>query len=143
MNLRLMLAALGIASLLAAGLGLYWKGRLEGSAAERPKVAAAVDQAAVARLEAAGARSSAARVAVVVRQREAAAETVTRITPEILNTESAHAPLDTDRGARLRRHDRELCELASDRLSGCAPTSRDARGGGQPLRALPVAAEPH
>lgn len=143
MNLRLMLAALGIASLLAAGAGLYWKGRLAGIAAERPKVAAAVDRAAVARLEAEGARDSAARVELVVRQRESAVETVTRITPEILNSESAHASLDADRGARLRRHDRELCELASDRLAGCAPASRDAGGRGQSLHALPVAREPH
>ncbi len=122
LNLRLALVLAGVASILASGLGLYWKGRMAGVAAERPKVAAALDRADVANLEAEGAKASAARVEVVVRQREAAAQTVTQLAPAILNSEAAHVPLDPERSARLHSHDRELCQLASD-LVGCAATT--------------------
>lgn len=121
MNLRLALTLIGVATILTAGLGLYWKGRLAGVAAERPKVAAALDQARVASLEVEGAKASAARVDVVVRQREAAAQTVAQLTPSILNSEAAHVALDPDRSTRLRDHDRGLCQLAGGDLSGCAP----------------------
>jgi hypothetical protein len=121
MNLRLVLTLAGVASIFLAGAGLYWKGRMAGVAAERPKVAAALDRAEVAGLEVEGARTSAARVDVVVRQTEAAAQTVAKLTPVILNSEAAHVPLDPERGARLRSHDRELCQLAHDDLAGCAP----------------------
>ena len=119
LKLRLALVLAGVASILAAGLGLYWKGREAGVAAERPKVAAALDRADVANLEAEGAKASAARVEVVVRQREAAAQTVAQLAPAILNSEAAHVPLDPERSARLHNHDRGLCELAGD-LVGCA-----------------------
>lgn len=119
LNLRLVLVLAGIASILAAGLGLYWKGRMAGTAAERPKVAAALDRAEVASLEVEGARASAVRVEVVVRQREAAAQTVAQLAPAILNSEAANVPLDPERSARLHGHDHGLCQLASD-LVGCA-----------------------
>jgi hypothetical protein len=101
------------------GMGLYWKGHLAGVAAERPKVVAALDRAAVAGLEVEGAKASAARVEVVVRQREAAAQTVAQLTPAILNSEAAHVPLDSERSSRLRSHDRGLCQLAGGDLTGC------------------------
>jgi hypothetical protein len=120
MNLRLALTLAGVASILLAGAGLYWKGRLAGAAGERPKVAAALNRAAVAGLEVEGAKASAARVEVVVRQREAAAQTVAQLTPAILNSEAAHVPLDSERSSRLRSHDRGLCQLAGGDLTGCA-----------------------
>jgi predicted secreted protein len=104
---------------LSAGLGLYWKGRAEGAAGERSKVVAARAQAAVAGLEAAGERLSAQRVDVVVRQREAADETVTQLTQDAMTSEDAHAPLPADRAARLRAHDDELCRIAP--ALGAAP----------------------
>ena len=119
MKLRLTLALVGVVSIVIAGLGLYWQGRLAGVATQRPKVAAALDRAAVAGLEVEGAHASAARVEVVVRQREAAAQTIAQLAPTILNSEAANVPLDPERSARLHGHDRGLCQLASD-LVGCA-----------------------
>lgn len=119
MTLRLALALGGAAAVLAAILGLYWKGRLEGAAAERPKVEAALGQAAAASLEAQGARESVARVDVVVRRRAAADETVASLAPAALQSEDAHAPLGPDRAARLLRADHELCRIVPD-LDGCA-----------------------
>lgn len=121
LNLRLALVLAAVASILATGLGLYWKGRAAGIASERPKVEATRDRATVAGLEVEGAKASAARVEVVVRQREAATQTVSQIAPAILNSEAAHVPLDAERSARLRNHDLGLCRLAED-LSGCAAT---------------------
>lgn len=119
MSPRLALIVASIASILFVGLGIYWKGRVAGVAAERPKVAAALDRADVASLEVEGAKANAARVEVVVRQREAAAQTVAQIAPAIFNSEAAHVPLDPERSARLHGHDRGLCQLASD-LVGCS-----------------------
>jgi hypothetical protein len=120
-NLRLALGGIVAALVLTGAMGLYWKGRMAGAAAERPKTAVALDRAATATLETEGARASAARVEVVVRQREAAAQSVARITPQILQSEAAHAPLDHDRLARLRDHDLELCKLAD--LVGCSTSN--------------------
>jgi len=132
MTPRLMAALAGAGVLLAGATGLYWKGRLEGAARERPKVEAALAQAAVASLEVRGERESAQRVEVAVRQREAAARSVTRIAHEALTSEDAHAPLDPARADRLRAHDRELCLAAPD-LTGCSETG-DAGGGAQGVR---------
>ena len=118
------LAAGGV--LLALALGLYWKGRIEGTARERPKVEAALAQAQVAGLEARGERESAQRVEIVVRQRETAAQAVTRLTQDAMTSDDAHAPLPADRALRLRVHDDELCRTAPE-LAGCASAS-DARG---------------
>mgnify|MGYP007051628562 FL=1 len=113
--------------LLAAALGLYWKGRIEGAAGERPKVDAAMAQAAIAGLEAQGERESAQRSEVVLRLREAAAETAIRLNRDAMTSEDAHAPLPADRTLRLHAHDDELCRLAPE-LAGCAPASDAARG---------------
>jgi hypothetical protein len=119
MSPRWTLAIAATLALLAAALVLYWSGRREGAARERPKVEAARTAAAVSGLETKGARDSAQRVEVVVRQREAAARTVADVTAHALQSEDAHASLDPDRAARLRAADRELC-LAAPELSGCA-----------------------
>ena len=123
MNPRWTIAIAAVLTVLAAAVVLYWSGRHDGAARERPKTEAAQAQATVARLETTGARETAQRVEVVVRQREAAAATVADLTPKALQAEDADAPLDPDRALRLRDADRQLC-LAAPEL--CA-ADRDAR----------------
>ena len=125
MNPRLILLCAAAAVVLAAAAGLYWKGRHDDAAVQKPKIAAAEAQAATAGAEAQGEKDSAQRVELVVRQREAAAATVTDLTPKALNAEDAHAPLDPARAARLRAADDQLC-LAAPQLAGCAAPA-DAR----------------
>lgn len=120
MSLRLIGLLCGLAAMLLAASGLYWKGRQSGLAEERPKTAAALARAAVATLEARGERDSAARVEVVIRQREAADSALGRLSLEALKSEDADAPLDPDRAARLRTADDELCRAARG-LAGCTP----------------------
>jgi hypothetical protein len=122
MSLRLVLVLAGATSILVAVLGIYWKGRMEGAARERPKVEAAQAQAAVASLEVEGERRSAARIDVVMQTREAAARTVETLTPAALKSEDAYAALDTARAARLRHADNQLCGLAPE-LDGCRPAN--------------------
>jgi hypothetical protein len=118
MNPRLSLMGVVAALFVALALGLYWKGRQEGAAAERPKTQAAVAQAAIASMNTEGARWAARGVDIAVRQRAAAEATVSRITTKALSSEDAHAPLDPDRAARLRDADHSLC-LADPDLAGC------------------------
>ena len=119
MSLRLILILGAALALIAAVTGLYWKGRLEGAARERPKSEAALAKAAVSGLEAEGAHASAQRVDVVVRQRDATAAIVAKLSAKALISEDANAPLDPDRAARLHDADRQLC-LAAPALAGCA-----------------------
>jgi hypothetical protein len=135
MTPRTMIALAALAAVLAAALGLYWKGRLEGAARERPKVEAAAAQAAVATLETRGAAESAQRVEVVVRQREDTARLVAQLSHDALKSEDAHAPLDPARARRLRADDLQLCRAAAD-LAGCAEGG-DAGGSDAAVRALP------
>ena len=125
MSPRLILILAAIASVLAAAGALYWKGRHDDAVRERPKTEAALAQAAVAGLETQGARDSAQRVELVVRQRDAANDTVAQLTAKALTSEDANAPLNPDRAARLRAADDSLC-LAAPGLAGCA-ASGDAR----------------
>lgn len=108
-----------IALTLAVMAGLYWKGRLEGVAAERPKIAAAKAQAQAAGLEAAGERASAARVDVVVRQQSAGWDVARDLAIKAAKSEDANVPLDPDRVLRLRDADGKLCQLAPE-LVGCS-----------------------
>jgi hypothetical protein len=122
---RWTIAVAAVLSVLAAAAVLYWSGRHDGAARERPKAEAARAEAAVAKLETRGARETAQRVEVVVRQREAAAAVVAKLTPEALKSEDANAPLDPARAARLRDADRSLC-LADPEFDGC-PADRGPR----------------
>lgn len=122
---RWWIAVAAVLTLLGAVTVVYWSGRRDGAARERPKTGAALAQAARAGLEAQGARDSLQRVEVVVRQREAAAQSVARVTHKALMSEDADAHLDAERAARLRAADRELC-VAAPELVGCA-ADRDAR----------------
>lgn len=133
--------ALGSAAVIAtAAVGLYWKGRFEGAARERPKVEAAQAQAALAGLEAQGERETAERVEAAVRQRETAVQSVIRITHEALKSEDALAPLDPARRDRLLAADEQLCE-AAPALAGCAPAG-DAGGGAAAVRVAPPSGRP-
>jgi hypothetical protein len=133
---RLAAALVGGTILLAGAAGLYWKGRLEGSARERPKIEAALARAAVASLEVRGERESAERAEAAVRAGELAAHSVTHVTRDALKARDANAPLDPDRILRLRAHDERLCLSAE--LAGCAPTG-DAAAGAKAVRAAPAA----
>jgi hypothetical protein len=130
----MIVALAGAGLLLAAAAGLYWKGRLEGAARERPKVEVALERAAISGLQTQGELASAQRVEVVVRQREAAARSVAQITEDALKSEDADAPLDPARAERLRLSDERLCN-AGPALAGCA-ADRDAHGGETPVRDL-------
>jgi hypothetical protein len=125
MSPRVAAAITAVLIVLAAAAGLYWKGWREGAAHERPKTQAALGRAAVAGLEGEGARASAQRVDVVIRQREAAARAVAELSAHALQSEDANAPLSADRARRLHDADRQLC-LTSPDLAGCAQ-DRDAR----------------
>lgn len=118
MTVRLTLVLVAAAVVLLSAIGLYWKGRHHGAARERPKVEAALAEAATARLETEGAQAATQRVEVVVRQREAAARIAADLTTQAVQAEDAHDPLEADRAARLRAADRELCLAAPDL---CAP----------------------
>jgi hypothetical protein len=117
MSPRLILATVAAALSLVAGL--YWKGRHDGAARERPKTEAALAKAAVADLQTQGAQATAQRVEVVVRQRETANGVVAQLMPQALKSEDANAPLDASRVTRLRTADRGLCD-ADPALDGCA-----------------------
>ncbi|MFL5297677.1 MAG: hypothetical protein ACJ798_14965 [Phenylobacterium sp.] len=119
MSARLILVSAASAAVIATAAGLYWKGRHDDAVRQRPKVEAALAQAAASGLQAKGAQDSAQRVELVIRQRDAAAATVTELTPKALNAEDAHAPLDPDRARRLLSADEQLC-LAAPSLAGCA-----------------------
>jgi hypothetical protein len=125
MSARQTIILAAILAVLVAAAGLYWKGRHEGAARERPKTEAALAHAAVADLETQGARASAQRVDVVIRQRDAAAGAVAQLTTKALTSEDANVPLDPARAARLRDADHQLC-LTAPELAGCS-TDRDAR----------------
>jgi cytoskeletal protein RodZ len=117
---------LGVAAaVLLALAALYWKGRHDGAAQERPKLETAQARAAVAGLETEGAREAARQTLAAVARREAASAATAQLTHDALNSETGHAPLDPDRVARLRADDDELCRTAPE-LAGC-PADRDPR----------------
>ncbi len=129
MNFKLILAGASALAIFLAAAGLYWKGRAAGVAAERPKVMEAQGQAVTSRLEADGARQTTARVDLVVRQSEAANQSLTKLSADLQKSENANEPLDAQRSARLRDHDRELCQLAGD-LAGCGGAKAGDAGPG-------------
>jgi hypothetical protein len=83
------------------------------------RAAASADMAASAALEVQGARESLARTETAVRQRDAAQRATAAVQILAQQSKDAHAPLSSERAARLRDHDRELC-LIDSTLSGCS-----------------------
>ena len=125
-NLRAILSGVGLLFIILTASGLYWKGRVAGVAAERSRILEALDRAATSRLEAKGAHQAAARLDVAVRQGGAASQSLAKLSSDLQKMENTDEPLDAQRSARLRDHDRELCQLAHD-LGGCDRTqARDA-----------------
>lgn len=135
-----MVLAVAAALALGRGLGLSWdpfglgERRLEAAEA---RAATAESDAAARRLEAEGAVGQARRVdrhhqhAVSVAVATNSAETEAR------NAHDASVPLDPARAARLREHDRRLCDLAP---SACSPApDGSAPGGDSPVPAGPAA----
>lgn len=125
MSPRWTIAIAAVLTVLATAALLYWHGRHDEAARDKPKIAAAAAQAAVAGLETRGARDTADRVDAAGRQREAARAAIAQLTPKALSSEDAHAPLAPGRAQRLRDADRQLC-LADPDLAGCS-ADRDAR----------------
>lgn len=137
MTPRLWISLAGAGAVLAAVLGLYWKGRLDAAVRSAARVEAARAEAATARLEAQGERDLARRIEIVVRQKEAAAAALIDLAATATKAEDADEPLDPDRISRLRDFDRRLCEQAPE-LAGCAAIG-DAHGSDEAVRAVPSA----
>lgn len=108
---RLEIYGVMVAVLLMAVGGLYLKGRHDAAQAAKPKIEAAVDHADVSDKNAQGARQSAARVDVVVTQREQALSALARQSEAATAAKDAHDPITPDRAARIRSADSELCNL--------------------------------
>ena len=130
MTPRLWIALAVAGSVLAAILGLYWKGRLDAAAHVAARLEAATAEAVASRLETRGERELARRVEIVVRQREAASAALTDLAATATKAADADEPLDDARSARLRDFDRRLCDQAE--LAGC-PTPDDAGRSGPPV----------
>lgn len=114
------------AVVIAGGVGwLYLKARRDGAADLRPRAEAALAHAAVAGLEAEGARDTLSRAEAAQARRARAQAAVARLTDETLTSEDVHAALPPDTAARLRDDDGQLCGAAPE-LAGCAPDP-DAR----------------
>lgn len=116
---RTVLVVIATVCVLVLYSGLYWKGRSDEAARQRPRTEAALAQAAVAGLETQGARATVARVDEAALRRDAATSAVARLSAQLMQTEAAREPLDADRVARLRANDLELCRAAPE-LAGCA-----------------------
>jgi hypothetical protein len=128
-----LIAALVLAGVIVAALvGIYWNGRLEGVARERSKVEVAERRAAIVSLETRGEIETSGRSAVAARRGEAAARSVTQAAMAAMKSEDADARLDLARVARLRAADDQLCGLAPE-LAGCAPPN-DASGSAKAVR---------
>ena len=113
-RLRLALLAAGVAGLVLILAWAFTAGRRDAA----PAIEAATDQAVSSRLEAEGAAASAARLEAFHRQSLATLEALGAVQAAALQAEDADAPLDPDRTARLRAHDRQLCGAAG--FNGCA-----------------------
>lgn len=78
-------------------------------------------------LEAEGARESAERVAASARILSETRAATAAAVVLARRAEDASEPLDPDRGARLREHDRRLCERVP---ASCGPAASDPAVGG-------------
>lgn len=124
--------ALAVVALLAfgRGLGLRWDPfgladhRL---AAAEARAAAADSDAAARRLEVEGAADQARRIDIHHQQAVSVARATGRAADHARSAHDASLPLDPARAARLREHDRRLCDLAP---AVCAAAPADTAGGG-------------
>jgi hypothetical protein len=119
---------LGGALLAGAGL-IYLKGRNAGIAQERPRTEAAADNAAARGAEADGERQSARALDGVIRRQRDDAAVLAQATQQARSAPDANQILSTDRAARLRAADVQLCLGAA--LRGCQTAApADAIPGG-------------
>ncbi|MDI1325894.1 MAG: hypothetical protein PSV23_03740 [Brevundimonas sp.] len=132
--------AVAAALTLGHGLGLRWdpfnlaERRL--AAAETRASTAAFD-AAARRLEFEGAARQARRIDLHHQQADSVARATDRAAHNARIAHDASLPLDPARAARLREHDRRLCDLAP---AVCATAPADpARGGDHAVSAGPAA----
>lgn len=131
-------AALGLFAavvLVLGGLGFRWdpfdlnRRRVDRAETE---ATAAVARAAVHAAEAEGQAGQIDRLDAAQRSGLALDRATHRSTQTARTADDAAQPLDPDRSARLRDHDRQLCRLAPD-LGGCAAASDLAGDGDAPV----------
>ncbi|HWQ85644.1 hypothetical protein [Brevundimonas sp.] len=122
------------------GLGLRWDplGLTERRlAAAEARAAATASDLAARRLEVEGAADQARRIDIHHQQAASVARATDRAAIRARSAHDASVPLDPARAARLRDHDRRLCDLAP---AVCAAAPADpADGGGDAVPARPVA----
>lgn len=114
------------ALLIVSGAGLlYWNGRHDGAAAEKPKTELAADNGAARGLEVQGAQETTHRVETTLRKEARVQERTHALISDI--KASPTAPLDPGVAVRLHAHDRVLCD--EDPGVCPAPAGGDAAGG--------------
>jgi hypothetical protein len=119
MTIRALVTAVAAGALAATALSLYVAGRRDGGDVREAEIAVLTRERDAARMEAAGERASASRVAAAVARSAQGQAVVSAFIPQALNTEDGHETLAAERAARLRDADRRLCQAAPD-LLGCA-----------------------
>ncbi|MDP3802526.1 hypothetical protein [Brevundimonas sp.] len=133
-------AALAAALALGHGLGLRWDPfNLAGRrlAAAEGRAAAAESDAVARRLELEGGVEQTRRIDIQHQQAVSVARATDRAADQARNAHDASLPLDPARAARLREHDRRLCDLAP---AVCGPAPADpAPGGDDAVPAGPAA----
>lgn len=118
--------ALGVGAALlviSAGAGLYWKGRRDDAAIQKPKIEAATDNGVARGLEVEGERNVAGHVEIIWREERAIQEKTHDVVADI--KAGPTAPLDPVSAARLREHDRFLCEQRPDACTDTAAPTQD------------------
>ncbi|KQY84626.1 hypothetical protein ASD25_06205 [Brevundimonas sp. Root1423] len=132
--------AVMVAAALGHGLGFRWDPFGMGErrlAAAEARSAAAESDAAARRLEVEGAAVQARHVDRHHQQAVSVAVATHRAETEARNAHDASVPLDPARAARIREHDRRLCELAP---AVCAAAPADpSQSGGDAMSAGPAA----
>lgn len=127
-----LIAVVVVFSVVANGLGFRWDPfNVAERRAERAesRAVAAEDNAAARTLESEGRADQLERVETVHRQIIEVQTVTAEAVAAARSAPDADTPLDPDRAARLRGHDRELCGLAPA-LGGCTatPAAADDRG---------------
>lgn len=134
-------AAVGAVALVLGGLGFRWDpfdlghrrlDRAEASAAT------ALGEAAARSAEADGQAGQVARLDAAVQSAVTLDRVMARSIQTARTADDASLPLPTDRVARLRDHDRELCRIAAA-LVGCSATSDPADDGASAVWVAPPA----
>jgi len=122
------LAVGGALAILGVVGWIYASGRSDEAAVLKPKIEAAVDDGTARGLEVGGAQQSTIRTEATLARESRVQE---RTNAFIADTRSRPtAPLDAGAAARLRAHDRVLCDEAPGVCAVVAPAGGDATNGG-------------